>query len=467
MSILRSSPYRQRHESPDTKNSPSVKDCTLVKKRKVSWGSKSIKKFIKGNSIASQNLTSPIEDQKISESSSDMELSDVEGVIVSNFEPKIRKNATQLIAEFEGKDNEEDLKKHGDLMMNIENHNEKAGFNDEMQKSCRPFADPKYQKAGKCLLTPVKEESESIHSSGDLIEKVTKTQPFCRKLNLENPSISSKDQINNNIYPIVSLKNLQWTFPPIPKLQKLNTITCDRYNLSELKNKLIQCKNDEKTISDNTEKYLKKLKTITQNIEETNKLYANFQNFLNEISSKTLKSGEIKAQDLPPRKRWSQTYIQKFNNGSITYYKHNEFLLDHPLLKRLIIFFDNRGGRDIIGYNLYKFFDNKDIQTIFHYAFEDYKRRLEILERQDILEKISEYWIRFLRFSENFEAMQLAFGYEEIEFRQSKFVLKGSIFRKNWVYELTYAEIDTNWDIVTSVGKEIQGTMTSSQALLN
>lgn len=450
-------PDKPRNKTPIIKNSLSKKDFPLIKRRKVSWGTKNIQEYIKENSIDSQNILSPI-NEKIPGSPSDMDISEAESLIMPNFKPLTRKNAMHLIMEFEAKVDEIDSEIHESITREIESYEEEKNIiNTEVQETSRSFDGPNSQIGKKNLLAPVKEESESIHSSGGLIEKATKIQPFCHELDRENANILSKDTANNDDSPVVSLRNIEWAFPPMAAFEK-PTIKCDLYNLAELKEKEIRDEKEIIALTEKTQIYLEKLKKITKNIEKPNKLYEEYENHLNQISSKDYKPSEAIDQVQSPRKAWLQTYTKRFSNGSITYFRHQEFIKGHIMLKYLIISFDNREGRNIIDYHLYVPFKNEDLQKLFRHAFEDYKNRLEIYDRHEALKKISDYWINFLKFSDNFEVMQLAFDYASIKYLQSKFVLKGNIFGKDWVYELSYAEIDTNWDIIASVGNEVQAS---------
>ena len=470
----------------DSQNSINSKDSGMnnkEKKRRVSWGNKRIKKYIKESEIIEEEPLSPIQNLLFSCTSSDMDISLSNSVSpLSDIKEKKIRTGTQLISEFENNCQEFVWNNENFLLNCYENSArlEKSG----LQKD---FGIGKHNFEGKkgspqiVFLTPVREVSESGNSTGKIGVNIENSPRFCENLSpiLENNSFIGENHefVQNVKKPLVNpeksdeilesenkndkkdsffnKKSIFWT--KYPKKQIKNSLSYFNTNeLSYLKDQLTDEKMSLDLVQSQNKSFLIKhskildyQQKIQKNLEKLAELGRIDTNFDKKIQispnlNKTIES-------VPISERWIQTYSNIQKNCTITAFKHFGTLINNPILKELVIIFTQSNECLSVNFKLFAEFEIQDLNKVclmFLQFLGDFLANRQFFQ---ILQDSSYFWCFFLKFAESFEVFSLAVGYSEISVENSCFSVKGCYFGKQFEYSITYASIDIYWDIFTDI----------------
>ena len=337
-------------------------------------------------------------------------------------------------------------------------------------------------------LTPVKEESESIHSSGDNkslnyysscpiqpsrpltnhISEITPSHNLCmpntEKLSPSKLTLSFIEEYYNSY--LQSCKQIDWgtkeknVKPGICISSEINHDSVEEYEqillakrsevrlTLEKQQELIDKKNEYDALRQTIQGIIIDLKKFTHvncnpsiNTEEFNRLYK-------EMLGESIES-------IPLSQRWEQTVQIRETEYELTAFRHVKFMHQSAMTSQLIIIFTNCKQGLHLEFKRLKEFGCKDLNKISDKFFNFLERALVGRNMQDILYNASNFWHSFLNFEKSFETMELAIGYTQIIAEDCQYQIRGKFADKEWEYFSTYASIETTWDILTDISNLI------------
>jgi hypothetical protein len=427
--------------------------------KRVSWGSKRIKKYFQDDNESLSSIENTISPQ----SNSDMDLSCSESSPCGfDFVPNKRRTGIQLISEFESKSPEIwNVKKKIPVLLKENIKLIDTTTDSSLKTISEPENSLKFKNnmsmsittPQKLFLTPVKEESESAHSSGNNYIKL----PMTKSTN-DPGLLNNLIDFESHPYDMLYKSSMEWekSNSAKPKNQFLIYNPQDQGLKNEIITELNELKKSEETKSKCLQDYNKFLESqihIIKLTDDLKKINSFDPDFLSpeEYLIKQLKSKLSQTIDnVPMDQRWVETCSTSMHDSKVVSYKHVRTLED-SFLSELVIIVSTGPGRLQMSLKLFRSFELEDLNRLCRSFLQFLVDFLAYDKLEEVLQAASHYWCSFIKFSKSFEKMYLCIGYDTLDIQRNKFTVQGSFNTKRFEYTTPFASIDVYTDIFTEV----------------
>jgi hypothetical protein len=455
---------------------------------KVSWGTKHIKDYIIESSLNSQDI--PSQTFAITpESPKDMETSQDSPSPAPEVLPNFRRPISQLFSEFDPAswipskcvglneivscsiqicENEKENYESSQLKKN-RNSMKNYGFNDK--------ASPKV-----ALLTPVREESESAHSSGEnLIKKNANfsdssengskfmTEPNSISGYSGNAKGSSKkfevflaDYKSKVIESNESFRFINSAIRPMPQItwksySNKHSVSpapdfTKKRQLEKMHENLAVSLQEMDCLIEQNKKCKEKMKVYEESQQKLQEIIQDLQNPIQIDRS----FGEFFIFNEGPIEKYSANQRWKITSKTSTliFYRHLSTFQDNQCVSNLLLKLFLRNEGFSVKFELLKAFSNDNLNKMFNVYFDFVASLVEFRPVEDILSILSSRWLTFIKFTESLEKLKLAVDYDLIIGNRST-TIQGSLFGQSWNYNISYSSLDIYWDIFNEVRETI------------